>query len=91
MNLGKQLNHLPYSIVLNDVCDIENNSMSSGLNLVFCLALVLQGTKFTEDTLNISSDIEQKPYISCGVALNDLCDLENKIKVTWYELALVLL
>ena len=45
------------------------------------LALVVLCTKFGEDTSNLSSDIEQKPYFIC-VALNNLCDLKNKVKVT---------
>ena len=44
-------------------------------------------TLFGEDTSNISSDIERKPSFTCQ-RLNDLCDLENEVKVTQFELGL---
>ena len=39
---------------------------------------------FGQDTSNISSDIvgNHLPYV---VALNDVCDLENKVNVTRFE------
>ena len=50
---------------------------------------MLLGTKFGEDTSNSSLDIEWKPA-SHVTALNDLCDLENKVNVTPFELGLCL-
>ena len=43
--------------------------------------------KFCDDTSNISSDIQQKPYF-ISRSLNDLCDLGNKVKVTQFKLGL---
>ena len=44
-------------------------------------------TIFGEETSNISSDIERKPSFIYRCP-NDLCGLENKVKVTQFELGL---
>ena len=48
--------------------------------------------KVGEDTSNIFSDIEQKPFFTrCRFNLDlDICDPENKVKVTRVELSLCL-
>ena len=58
--------------------EIWSRSPSSNLGLL--LALMLLCTKFGENTSNIALDIEQKPF------LNDLHDLENKVKVMRFKL-----
>ena len=54
-------------VALNDLCDLENEVKVTRFELGLLLALVHQCTKFSEDTSNISLDIERKPsciYIS---------------------------
>ena len=86
--------HLSYTVALNDLYDLENEVKVTQFKLGICLALVLLCTIFGEDTSNSSSDIEQKPSF-IHQRLNDLCALENEVKVTQFEiglrLALVLL
>ena len=56
-------------------------------NLRLRLALVPLCTKFGENTSNISW-IFSGNHLSHPVALNDLCDLQNKVKVTLFKLGL---
>ena len=42
-------------------------------------------TKFSETSSNSSSDIKQKPF---QMTVNDLHNLENKVKVTMFEFVL---
>ena len=51
------------------------------------LTLVPQCTKFSETSSNNSSDIKRKPF---QMALNDLRNFENTVKVTRFELGLCL-
>ena len=62
---------------------LKIQSRSPSLNVVFACS----GAKFGEYMSNISSDIERKQS-SYGISLNDICDLENKINVTQFELGL---
>ena len=74
---------------LNDLCDFENEVGVTQFEVGLRLALVLLCTTFGEDRSNISSDIERKPSCICR-RLNDLCDLENEVKVTQFKLGLCL-
>ena len=82
------INHLSYAVALNDLSDLENNVMVTWFKLGLRLNLVLLGTKFGKDTSNISSEILSGNQLSYSVALNDLCDLENKVKCTQFVLGL---
>ena len=81
-------NHLSYVVNLN-LCDVESKVKVTQFKPGLCLALVLLCTILGDDTSNISSDIEQKPSFICQ-RLNDLCHLENEVKVTRFELGLAL-
>ena len=64
----------------------ENEVKLTRFELGLRLALVFLCTEFSEDTSTISSDTEQKPFAYAAI-LNDLCDLENKVKVTQWSLS----
>ena len=65
-------------MTLNDL-DIENEVKLTRFYLGLCLALVRLCIKFSETLSNKSSDNKQKPF---QIILNELCNLENKVKVT---------
>ena len=63
---------------------IENIKKPMNLKLYgFCLVLVLQCTKFGE-VRKIFLDILSGNHLSYIGTLNDLCDLENEVKVTQF-------
>ena len=65
---------------LNDLCEIKNSHGHPVQNR--SSSCLRASTKFGKDTSHISLDI--------AVTINDLCDLENKGKVTPFELGLCL-
>ena len=69
--------------------NLKKRSRSPGFELSLRHALVLMCSKFGEDTSKIFQIMSENnfPY---AFTLNDLCDLENKVKVTQFELGLLL-
>ena len=80
-------NHRAYVVDLNDVCNPDNEVKVTQFKLGLCLALVLLCNIFGEDMSN-TLQILSGNHLSYVVASNDLCDLENEVKVTWFEFGL---
>ena len=78
--------HVSYVVAFNDLCDLENEANVTQFELDFRPILVLQCTKFGEDMSNI--EILSRNHLSSVVCLEDLCDLENEVKVTQFRLVL---
>ena len=80
-------NHLSYAVALNDICDLGNEVKVTwfklGCGLLWC-SCVLYLVRIRKIILQIL----RGNHLSYAVALNDLCDLENKVKVTQLKLDL---
>ena len=80
-------NHISYAILLNDICDLGNEvkvtrfELGCGLPWCSCVIYLVRICQIFLEVLSLN-------HLSYGVTLNDLCDLENEIKVTWFELGL---
>ena len=66
---------------------LKMKSKSQCPMLVFALPWCLLCTKFSETSSNSSSDTKQKPL---QMILNDFRNLENTVKLTRFELGLLL-
>ena len=79
------INHLSYAVALNDLCDLGNEVKVTWFelhrSLLWCFC-VLYLVRIHQIILQILS----RNHLSYAVALNDLCDLENEVKITQFKL-----
>ena len=77
-------NHFSYAVARNDLCDLENKVKVTQLNLLFVLPWCFCAPNLAR-IHQIFIQIFSRNHLSHGITLNDLCDLENKVKVTQLE------
>ena len=80
-------NHLSYAVALNDLYDIENEVKITSSSLVFILPSYFC-VPYLVRICQVFLQILSGNHLSYVVAFNDLCHLENKVKVTQFELGL---